>query len=328
MQAVARMRTVALSGVVCAALVLIATPSGALQRLPARDPFATAVQQFRAGNFREAADTFAETAELEPSYAAPALLWSAKALIAADQLSAAEARLERVRSEHPGTEPAAEALYQLGRVAYIDEKYGRALGYFSRFVDVYPSSPFVGNAYYWAGESLLSLGHLDEAETMFATVVERFPDSYRTANAESRLDLMQLRRRDAYFRRLLRWSHEEQLSLIEELDRRDQALREAVDDYRIRLLEQAPSEYRAQLLDLEQQRRALEQRLQQREQRIAELEQEVYELRDAQAAPETTVRAYRRRFEVLELKAEALELRRQLLDRLLEQERRRPGGAE
>ncbi len=302
--------------------ILLTTLAGfsasAEQRFPDRDPFNEAIEEFRTGRYRAAAEAFTAAAEQEPAYAAPAQLWAAKAHMAADELADAETRLQALRERYPDTEAAAEALYQLGRLAYLNEQYDDALRRLAQFVEQHPESPFAGNAYYWAGESLVALGHLDEAETMFVTVVEQFPQSYRAAGAEAQLDLLELRRRDAYFRRLLRWSHEEQLDLIEELDRRDRALDEAVAEYRRKLFEQAPAEYRAQLLELEQKRRSLDQRLQRREEQIKELEQEVFELRDARAAPETTVRAYRRRFDALEIKAEALELQRRILEELLD----------
>ncbi len=322
MQSRASMRRVVRMGAI-GALILAALPAITLERLPEREAVHEAVELFEVGRYRDAAEAFAEAAdhsagEAEPDHAAELRLWSAKASIAGEDLHDAIARLEQLRREHPRSRATGEALYHLGRVAYLDGRYPEALQRFARFVEEAPGSPFIGNAYYWAGEALLALGHLDESEVMFETVVESFPESYRAATAESRLDLMDLRRRDAYFRRLLRWSHEEQLSLLDELERRELALEEAVEGYRVRLFERAPSEYRSQLLELEQERRGLKQRLEQRDRQLAELEQEVFELRDAQAAPETTVRAYRRRFEALELKAEALEMRRGLLSELLE----------
>ncbi len=302
--------------------ILVTAPAAfdawAAQRFPDRAPFTEAIETFRAGRYQAAAEALTAAAEQEPAYAAPAHLWAAKALIAADNFADAETRLRTLRQRYPETEAAAEALYQLGRVAYLNDQYDDALRRLAEFVEQHPDSPFVGNAYYWAGESLAALGHFDEAETMFLTVAEQFPHSYRAASAEAQLDLLELRRRDAYFRRLLRWSHEEQLDLMDELDRRERALDEAVAEYRRKLFEQAPTEYRAQLLELEQERRTLEQQLRGREEQIKELEQEVFELRDAQAAPETTVRAYRRRFEALEIKSEALELQRRILEELLD----------
>jgi tetratricopeptide (TPR) repeat protein len=162
----------------------------------------------------------------------------------------------------------------------------------------------VPNAYFWIGESLYSLGRLEEAERVFARVLRDYPQSYKVEAASYRLSLLEFKKREEELLRLLKWSHEEFLRTVEEYQRREKAYEQALAAYQQRTggAEQRQAEARA-LEELKAENTALRGRLQLVETQAAgeaqEKQEKARQLADLEKA--------------LALKAEALALKESLL---------------
>jgi chromosome segregation ATPase len=105
----------------------------------------------------------------------------------------------------------------------------------------------VANAYYWSGEALFELGHLSRARTLFQTVVEDYPTSFRVEAARYRISIIELKSREEELLKLLRFSHEESLRALEEFRQREQTYQEALAEYRRRLASLSEDDFRAEI---------------------------------------------------------------------------------
>ena len=95
----------------------------------------------------------------------------------------------------------------------------------------YRSSPFIPNGYFFIGECLYNLGQLDEALQFYAYVVQKYPTSYKVEAARYRISLSGFKKREDELLKLLQWSYEDSLKLIEEFQRRDQTYEQAIISY-------------------------------------------------------------------------------------------------
>jgi hypothetical protein len=162
----------------------------------------------------------------------------------------------------------------------------------------------VPNAYFWIGESLYSLGRLEEAERVFAKVLRDYPQSYKAEAASYRLSLLEFKKREEELLRLLKWSHEEFLRTVEEYKRREKAYDQALAAYQQRVgsPEQRQAEAKA-LEELKAENTSLRGKLQLLETQAAgearQAEQKASQLADLE--------------KTLALKAQALALKESLL---------------
>ncbi len=159
----------------------------------------------------------------------------AKAHMAVGTLDEAERALEMYIASYPQAPDYQEALYQKGRLLYLQEQLEPAVQVLQGFLSAYPKSAFVPNAYFWVGESLYALGKLDQALTVFRKVVRDYPASFKAEAAQYRASLIELGRKEAELAKLLKWSHENSLRTIEEFQRREQAYEQAIETYQKRL---------------------------------------------------------------------------------------------
>jgi TolA-binding protein len=191
------------------------------------------LEAFRASDFETAMVRFREILleEPDPETEATAYFWLAKSAMATERLSDAERNLEYYLRTFPDHTYSIEAEYQRGRLLFMQEDYAGAIEALNRFVDRHPESPFVANALYWSGESLYSLGRLNEARRVFQAVVRDYPRSFRVEAARYRIALIDLDERESELLELLRWSHEEYLQALDEFERREQAYQEAISSY-------------------------------------------------------------------------------------------------
>jgi tetratricopeptide (TPR) repeat protein len=162
----------------------------------------------------------------------------------------------------------------------------------------------VPNAYFWIGESLYSLGRLEEAERVFAKVLRDYPQSYKVEAASYRLSLVEFKKREEELLRLLKWSHEEFLRAVEEYQRREKTYEQALAAYQQRTgsPEQRQAEARA-LEELKTENSSLRGKLQLLEAQAAGQGQEAQERARQLAELE----------KALALKAQALDLKESLL---------------
>ena len=83
-----------------------------------------------------------------------------------------------VVSKTPATEEKEEtneAPYREAFDMFQKGKYDEAVQKFSSFVQTYPRSPLVPNAYFWLGESCMMLKDYDKAILYFQELVDKFP---------------------------------------------------------------------------------------------------------------------------------------------------------
>ncbi|MFW5848298.1 MAG: tetratricopeptide repeat protein [Spirochaetota bacterium] len=320
---------------IIALLLLIGTWSlGAQEEVPVQ--LADGLRAFQAGTLETALESFQEALARDdiPAWEGHALFWAGRTQMALRRYEEAADSFDLFLSrfaDHPYRE---ESHYQRARIFYLDGEYDVAILRFAEFMEDYPESEFYANALYWSGESLFSLGRLDEAERFFAEVTDNHPTSYRAEAARYRLDIIELARRENELLTLLQWSHEEYLSALESYQRRERSYQEALESYRERLAGLATEDFQAEIAALNQRIEELETTLSEREGRINELLARLrrletgegdapgleteQETEGAQAAPAEDERSVRSDLELremlLSLKAQALELQELLLD--------------
>lgn len=105
------------------------------------------------------------------------------------------------RTAPPATAGAAgdDAAYKAAFDAMRAEQYADSANRFNAFVQQYPDSTLVPNAWYWMGESYYVTQNYQPALRAFQTLVERFPESAKAAGALLKIGYCQdgLRQRDA-----------------------------------------------------------------------------------------------------------------------------------
>ncbi|MBN1243939.1 MAG: tetratricopeptide repeat protein [Spirochaetales bacterium] len=268
---------------------------------------------------------------------ADAYYWSALASIAAGDLAGASKTIDAFLSLYPRDARVTEMSYQRGRIAFIGKDYERALSLFRSSLAADLSGELAGASVFWSAESLFMLGRLDEAERLFRTVVEKYPRSVKVEAAGYRVALIQYKYREEELLTLLKWSHEESLRVVEDFQRREKAYEQALAVYQRRLgeskegLSTTQAELESRIADLEARSFELESALAAREESMAALTAALAEARAAGAVDggsevdaSTPPSPDAARAELLDLKAEALELLAFYLEELAE---RTEGGA-
>jgi TolA-binding protein len=222
--------------------ILLALFSLAAPLLPAQSSTAPSdlkdgIEQFRNGQYDKAILLFHNvildsTADaLKPE----AYLLMAKAYIAIGKLAEAERNLEFYLSAYPKAPDYAEAVYQKGRLLFLQEDFDNAIQALQAFIAAFPSSPLVSSAWFWVGESLASLGRLDDAQAVYQKIVAEYPSSFKLEAAHYKVSLIQLRKKEVELSKLLKWSHEDFLKSIEEFQRREKTYEQAIEAYQKRL---------------------------------------------------------------------------------------------
>ncbi len=173
--------------------------------------------------------------------------------MAIGKLDDAEHNLEFYLATYPGAADYEEALYQKGRLLYMQEEFENAIQAVQAFIAAYPKSSFVPSAWFWAGESMYGLGRLDEALAVYQKIVLDYPTSAKVEAAQYKVSLIQLQRREVELTKLLKWSHEELLRSDEEYQSREKAYVQAIEVYQQRLSATGSAEDRKFIADLQQQ---------------------------------------------------------------------------
>lgn len=209
----------------------------------------TGLREYQAGGFEAALVAFQEAsvASSGTEYEAYADFWIARSFMALSRYGDASDAFDLFLSSfdsHPYSE---EATYQRARLFYLTEEYEAAVQRFDDFQERYPESDFSANSLYWTGESLFALGLLSESRRFFAEITERYPTSFRVEAARYRQDVIDLKQREEELLTLLRWSHEEFLSSLEEFRQKELAYQEALRSYRDRLGSLASEDFREEI---------------------------------------------------------------------------------
>lgn len=265
-------------------------------------------QAYERGDYQQAIVAFQELL-VEGQLTADAHFWIGKAAMALGNLEEAERNLERYLNNYPQHPDYAEARYQKARLLFMQKEYEKAVQAFDTFVSEHPQSPYVANANYWAAEALFQLGRLDEARAGFETVVNQYPRSFRVEAAQYRLSVIRLTRREEELLRLLQWSHERYLSLLERSREQKQMFEEALASYQERLSRDASDAAAEEIEQLRNRVSELESQLEDARSRISELGDQ-----PAQPTPDTAATPSEA---LLRLKESALDLKSQIVNRLI-----------
>jgi tol-pal system protein YbgF len=80
-------------------------------------------------------------------------------------------------------DPKYETTYKEAFDKFQQGAYEEASVKFSDFINVYPGTPLVSNAYYWLGESYLNLKNYEKAIVNFQEVIDKYPKSDKASRA-------------------------------------------------------------------------------------------------------------------------------------------------
>lgn len=279
------------------------------------DMLTQAIGLFRDGQF-ERAIPILRTVIADPAAASQkpdALLLLAKSQMAIGRLDDAGRSLEYYIATYPSAPDYPEALYQRGRLLFLQEEYEQSIQSLQSFISAYPASPLVSSAWFWVGEDLYNLGHIDDAEKMYQKIVSDFPSSVKVEAARYKVSLIQLQKKELELERLLKWSHEEFLRSLEDYQKREITYEQAIEAYQKKLASGTASEQdQKTIADL---KADLEKKTAEAQDLAAKLAQQSAEA--AQAAPPVsagpTPEDLQRREHLLALKEQALALKEKYL---------------
>jgi TolA-binding protein len=160
-----------------------------------------------------------------------AVYWSALAYVGLKDYENADRSIGLFLSSFPQSRLMADAQYQQGRIAFLRQDFERSLKTFQVFIESYPQSDLYPSALFWAGECMFQLGRLQQAERVFLSIVKDYPGGVKTEAANYRLGLIDLKYREEELLKLLKWSHEESLRIIEEYQLREKTYEQAINAY-------------------------------------------------------------------------------------------------
>ena len=81
------------------------------------------------------------------------------------------------------TQPSATDTYLQAFSAYTAADYSAATSGFNTFIQRYPRNPYIPNAYFWNGETLVAQNNLELAVAAFSTVVKEYPEAHKAPDA-------------------------------------------------------------------------------------------------------------------------------------------------
>ncbi len=213
------------------------------------------IDQFRNGQYDKAILLF-HSVILDPNVGAQkqaAYLLIAKSYMAIGKLDEAEHNLEFYLATYPGAAEYEEALYQKGRLLFMQDDFESSIQALQSFISTYPRSTFVPSALFWVAESLYGLGRLDDSLAVYQKIISEYPTSAKVEASQYRISLVQLRKKEVELAKLLKWSHEEFLRSIEEYQNRERAYEQAIAAYQKRLAGSGSDEDRKTIAELQQQ---------------------------------------------------------------------------
>jgi tetratricopeptide (TPR) repeat protein len=312
-------RTIPIILLVLAPALLFAQVSGV------DDQLREGLLQFKQERYQDAIRTFrtlifgAQT-EQQQANAADAYYWISRAYLAINNYEEAARNLEYFLANFPSHPYIPDALYQKGRLLYLQGDPESGIQVLERFLREYPDSQFAGSAYFWLGECLFALGQLDEAARVFNRVIVEHPKSVKLEASRYRLSLIEFKKRENELLKLLQWSHEEALNSVAEFRRREKTYEQAIAVYQRKLssptASAADAETAAALEKLRSENEVLNST-------IAGLEAQLASASEGQTAEisaelQQRLQALENRERALQVKADALAVKESLLQQMIE----------
>jgi TolA-binding protein len=201
--------------------------------------------------------------------AAEALYWISLSEIASGEYDAAIIDLDELIKTDSQGKWAQEALYQKGRSLYFLGRYDASIVVLKTYADSVKDAARKSSGLYWIGECLYSLGRLEDAKSIFASIVEKYPQSIKFEASSYRLALIDQKKIESELLKLLKWSHEESLKTVEEYQRRERSYEQAIVAYQKRIAEMLKD---TRLADLERNNSELTIRLAETEVKLTDAE--------------------------------------------------------
>lgn len=164
-------------------------------------------------------------------YHGDAYFWIAKSYMVLSKLKEAEKNLEYYLMNFIGHKDYPEAMYQKGRLLFMQNEYENAIQVMTDYIDKYPNSVFQSNAYFWIGESLFLMGKLDDAIVVFKNIVQNYPTSFKFEAAKYRMSIIEFKKRENELLKLLKWSHMEALKSMEDFQKKERTYEQAISSY-------------------------------------------------------------------------------------------------
>lgn len=161
-----------------------------------------------------------------------AYFWIAKAYMNINKLSLAEKNLEYyILNYKDNGLNYSEALYQKGRLLFLQEEYQKAIEQFNLYITQYPNHELVSNGYYWIGESLYAMGQFDDSVFYFNIVITKYPKSNKIEASNYKLKLIEHKKSSLVLQNLLKWSQEQYLLTLNQFKIREKSLQQAIEEY-------------------------------------------------------------------------------------------------
>jgi TolA-binding protein len=245
-------RRKALVTVLVACLCLSAPLLGA-QSASAASDLKEGIDLFRSAQYDKAILLF-HNVILDPTaddQKAQAYFLIAKSYMAVGKLDDAEHNLEFYLATYPKGTDYPEALYQKGRLLFLQDEYENAIQAIQGFVASYPRNPLVSSAWFWAGECLYSLGRLDDALAVYQKILSDYPTSIKVEASQYKVSLIQLQKKEQELSKLLKWSHEDFLRTVEDFQNRERTYQQAIEAYQRRLAGAGQSDDQKTIADLQ-----------------------------------------------------------------------------
>jgi tetratricopeptide (TPR) repeat protein len=158
--------------------------------------------------------------------------WVSKAYMNSEKYKQAETNLEYYLTNYKGdglNYP--EAVYQKGRLLFLQEQYQPAIDELNIYIEKYPDHELISNAYYWIGECLYALGQFDDAALFFNIVINKYPKSTKREASAFKLRLIEHKKSELALQNLLKWSQEQYISSLNQFKIKEKTLQQAISEY-------------------------------------------------------------------------------------------------
>ena len=192
------------------------------------------LEAFARSNWQEAIRYFKQAASENPA-SSEGWYWLIMAEISDGNYGFAFADMDRFILSFSDDARVADVIYQKGRLQYLNESYDDALQTLHSFITSYPEHRMTPSAYYWIAETLFACGRFDEAENIYAYLLDTWPQSVKHEAAVYRLALIEEKNVESSLLSLLQVSHEESLRLVEDYQRRERTYEQAIASYQKRI---------------------------------------------------------------------------------------------
>ncbi|MBN2444629.1 MAG: tetratricopeptide repeat protein [Spirochaetales bacterium] len=168
-------------------------------------------------------------------YHGDAYFWIAKCQMVLGKLDDATKNLEYFLIHFDNHVYYSEAVYQKGRLLFMQNEFEKSIQVLEKFIEQYPTSVFISNAYFWVAESVFFMGRLGDAEQIYRYIVSKFPNSYKFETSKYRISIIEFKKRENELLKLLKWSHMEALKTMDDFKRREKTYEQAIATYQKRL---------------------------------------------------------------------------------------------